>query len=190
MDIITGDALAQVSPAPTPEWREENGVRYFSVTSNGRSGQDWIDYLQELCRPAGSHAGKTLLSPDFFDSSWADRITTELAVVLGFRFTHEERVTSSLIAFGVDQGWHRPAPDVACLIRDKFTDKQLAAMGVGKALNVLCKPLVPIPGEDPVILSVNRTSTGGMLGAPCGKDDGTWIPQDAFCWEVKSYPAK
>ncbi|MEK7478188.1 MAG: hypothetical protein AAB645_02365, partial [Patescibacteria group bacterium] len=50
---------------PTCTWREQDGVIYFSVTSDGTTGEDWIKRLEGNGFRVGDYAKQVLRSPDF-----------------------------------------------------------------------------------------------------------------------------
>src|SRR3989338_4837086 len=76
---------------PTRSWREEDGVIYFSVTSDG---------------------------------------TTEVAVLKGMLFEDNDRITKKIRAEADKRKLSKPNAELACLIREKFTDKEIEAMGL------------------------------------------------------------
>src|SRR3989338_6914714 len=54
---------------PTRSWREEDGVIYFSVTSDGTTGEDWITRLESKGFRVGDYAKQVRRSPDFKPTS-------------------------------------------------------------------------------------------------------------------------
>src|SRR3989338_5485130 len=50
---------------PARSWHEEDGVIYFSVTSDGTTGEEWIKRLESDGFRIGKHARQILRSLDF-----------------------------------------------------------------------------------------------------------------------------
>ena len=116
---------------PDPRWREMDGVIYFSVTTNGTSGSDWGSRLEKKGLRIWEWAKDVLNSPDF--KPMKAGITLEIAVIRGTRFIDSDRTTKNVRAEGNRRGWKHGndiSPEIACLIREKFTDEELEAMGL------------------------------------------------------------
>jgi hypothetical protein len=75
----------------------------------------------------GDYAKQILLSPDFQSTSG---VTTEVAVLKGTFFKDNNRITREIRVGGDKRGLSKPNPEVACLIREKFTDEEIKAMGL------------------------------------------------------------
>src|SRR3989338_6302643 len=68
---------------PTRSWREEDGVIYFSVESDGTTGEDWIKRLEGNGFRVGGYAKQPLRTPSFKPTSG---MTTEVPVLKGMLF--------------------------------------------------------------------------------------------------------
>ena len=112
---------------PARSWREEDGVIYFSVTSDGTSGEDWITRLESKGFHVGDYAKQVLRSPDFKPTNG---VTTEVAVLKGMLFEDNDRITKKIRAEADKRKLLKPNAELACLIREKFTDKEIEAMGL------------------------------------------------------------
>src|SRR3989344_3005062 len=75
---------------PAHLWREENGVIYFSVTSDGTTGGQWIARLEKRGYRLSDYAKRMLRSPDFKPTKG---VTTEIAVLKGMLFADNDRLT-------------------------------------------------------------------------------------------------
>src|SRR5687767_5139046 len=75
---------------PARSWREEDGVIYFSVTSDGTTGEDWIKRLEGNGFRVRDYAKQVLRSPDFKPTNG---VTTEVAVLQGMLFEDRNRIT-------------------------------------------------------------------------------------------------
>jgi hypothetical protein len=125
--LLRGE-LTISEPTPTRSWRKENGVIYFSVTSDGTTGEDWIKRLignNYFC--SKYRAYDILRSSDFKPTSG---VTTEVAVLEGRLFKNEDLQTEKIRAVADERKLVKPNAEVACLIREKFTNKEVEAMGL------------------------------------------------------------
>ncbi len=122
--FLRGELTVSVSPRP---WREEDGIIYFTVTSDGASGEQWISRLVSKGFNVGYYARQVLRSQHFTPTN---RVTTEVVVLKGMLFEHNDRSTKKIRAEADKRKLSTPNAELACLIREKFTDKELDAMGL------------------------------------------------------------
>ena len=115
-----------ISCKPT-KWREENDIIYFSVTSDGTTGEQWIERLENKGFRVGDYAKSILRSPDFKPTSG---VTTEIAVLKGMFWNDNDRTTSNIRAEANKRKLLKPNAEVACLIREMFSDEEIEAMGL------------------------------------------------------------
>ncbi len=142
------------------KWREQDGIIYFSVTSDGTTGEEWITRLASKGYCVGDYAKQVLRSPDFKPTSG---ITTEVAVLKGLLFGDSDRITSKIRAEAKRRKLNKPNAEVACLIREHFADEEIEAMGLW-AIVVMHEPIEDSAG-DPSLLNANRDGNGRSLGA-------------------------
>lgn len=164
---------------PTKPWREENGVIYFSVTSDGTTGKEWIKRLKRKRFGVTKEARMLLLSPNFKPTSG---VTTEIAVLKGTLFEGEIRTTGQIRAEAKRRNLTEPNAEVACLIREKFTDKEIEAMG----LWYIVAMHVPIEGPDnlPYLLRANRSVHGSFLLVGRGMLFDGWRKEGGFAFSI------
>lgn len=109
-------------------WREQDGVIYFSVTSDGTTGEDWIKRLEEKKFPVSKYAKRMLCSINFKPSNG---VTTEVAILKGTLFVNNsERVTKKIQEEARTRNLTTPKPEIACLIREKISDEEVKNMGL------------------------------------------------------------
>jgi hypothetical protein len=166
---------------PVCGWREENGVIYFSVTSDGATGSDWIKRLAEKGFSVTDYAQSILRSPDFTTAKAGT--VTEVAVLKGEFFSNEEDCTTSNIRAEADKrGWLKPNAEVACLIREKFSNQEIKAMGLW------CVTAMHEPKKDPdgdlILLHAIRGVNGSWLGTYYDNSDGWWTREVGFAFAV------
>jgi len=160
------------SRAPVRRWREQDGIIYFSVTSDGTTGEDWIKRLERKSSQISHYAQQVLRSPDFQPTNG---VTTEIAVLNGLLFNDNDRITKKIRAEANRRQLIKPNAEVACLIREMFTDKKIEAMGLW-AIVVMHEPSKDYFGV-PHLLHADRFEYGRWLfvcrGEPgCGWDHG------------------
>ncbi len=142
----------------TRSWYEDMGIIYFSVTSDGTTGPEWIKRLEDNGSRVGDYARSVLCSPDFKPTSG---ITTTVAVLKGFLFGGQTRNTKEIRAQADRWQLSKPNAEVACLIREKFTNKEIEAMGLWYIV-AMHKPIEDSDGAP------------GLLSADCGVG-GSWL---------------
>ena len=154
---------------PTRSWREQDGVIYFSVTSDGTKGVDWIPRLEGKDRRVGTIAKQILNSPDFKPTTG---VVTEVAVLKGILFEDSDRVTSKIRAESDSRKLTKPNAETACLIREKFTDKEIEAMGLWWIV-AMHEPINDSDGC-PDLLGTDRDDDGSWLNAYDDRPGRRW----------------
>lgn len=161
---------------PRP-WREENGVIYFSVTSDGTTGPEWIKRLEKKGFKVSDYAKSLLLSPDFKPTSG---VKYEVAILKGMLFEDNDRITKKIRAEAGKRKFSKPNPEVACLIREMFTNEEIKTMGLVWIV-AMHEPINYFDG-DPGLLSAGRNDDGSWLLAFYGKPDGRWFRDGGFAF--------
>ncbi len=138
------------------KWTEKNGIIYFSVTSDGTSGEEWIGRLEKKGFKISDYAKSVLRSKDFIATSG---IKTEIAILKG----DDNLVTRQIRAKASDLGLTTPNSEVACLIRETFSDKEIEAMGLGWL--VVMHESIKDFGGDQRLLILRRHGADSSLGA-------------------------
>ncbi len=164
---------------PTRSWREKYGVIYFSVTSDGATGEDWIKRLEGNGFRVGDYAKQVLRSPDFKPTSG---VTTEVAVLKGPLFEDNDRITKKIRAEADRRTLSKPNTEVACLIREKFTDEEIEAMDLWYIV-AMHKPINDSDGG-PGLLHARRSGGGRWLGAFIDGPGGGWRRDGGFAFAV------
>lgn len=165
---------------PTRSWREEDGVIYFSVTSDGTTGEDWIKRLEGNGFPVVFGSAKHVLcSPDFKPTSG---VTTEVAVLKGMLFEDNDRITKKIRAEADKRKLIKPNAELACLIREKFTDKEIEAMGLWYIV-AMHEPIND-SGGDPRLLRADRDDGGRWLSACSDGPGDRWGRGSGFAFAV------
>jgi len=164
---------------PTPSWREQDGAIYFSVISDGATGEEWIKRLENKGFRIGDYAKQLLCSSNFQPTSG---VTTEIAVLKGMLFQENDRTTKKIRAKAGEHKLMKPNAEVACLIREKFTDEEIEAMGL-LWIVVMHEPINDFDGC-PGLLSASRCGDGRWLRAYYGRPGSRWLRVNGFAFVV------
>ena len=164
---------------PSRSWRKEDGVIYFSVTSDGTTGPQWIERLEGKGFRLSDYAKQVLRSPDFKPTNG---VTTEIAVLKGMLFEDNDRSTKKIRAEADKRKLEKPNAELACLIREKFTDKDIEAMGLWYIV-AMHEPINDSDG-DPYLLSADRYDDGRWLSACDYRPDYRWFRGLGFAFAV------
>lgn len=164
---------------PVLKYREENGVIYFKVVSDGTTGEEWITRLENAGFKLSKYAKKLLLSKEFKATTG---ITYEIAVLKGGLFTDSNRITKKIRNEADKRKLVTLSPEVACLIREMFSDEEIKAMG----LNWIVIMHKPIKDSDGVLslLNANRHVVGSWLTASDVNSGYGWHDAYGFAFGV------
>lgn len=164
---------------PEKSWRENDGVIYFTVTSDGATGAEWIARLEKKGFRVGDYAKQVLLSKDFKPTTG---VTTEVAVLKGMLFEDNQRITKNIRKNAEDRKLETPNAEIACLIREKFTDEEIEAMGLIWIV-AMHEPIKDSDG-DPSLLHARRDDVGRWLHACYDEPDRGWDREIGFAFAV------
>ena len=164
--------------APVRTRRDEDGIIYFSVTSDGTTGEGWITRLEAKGFRVGNYAKQLLRSYDFQPTKG---VTTEVAVLKGSRWHDDDRITKKIRAEAFKMKFASINAEMACLIREYFTDQALKELGLNW-INIMHDP-IKVNGET-YRLVVHRNDGGGWLDAHDGIAYDGWSRSDGFAFAV------
>lgn len=176
--FVDGVATAtQKVAVPVPLWREEAGIIRFSVTSDGTTGSAWIERLEKAGIKLGTYAKSVLRSPDFKPTNG---VTTEIWVLKGELFSDFNRNSRNIRVHASRKKLTTPNAEVACLIREKFSDEEIKAMG----LTWIITMHEPIKDSDgyPRLLGAHRFGGAPWLSAYYGLPDNAWDRESGFAF--------
>jgi len=172
--LLCGELL--VVSDPTRKFYERCGIFYFSVTSRGKTGPDWIDYFEKSGSPISAGARKLLLSPDFKPTAG---VTTRIAMLSGWSFSEGYRVTANIrhTALALTT-FTEPNAEVACLVCAMFTKEALQVVGLSRV--VVMHEAIDDDAGIPLLLTVEVAGQRLGLGTCYGGIEGTWPPEYSF----------
>jgi len=163
---------------PDKSWHEEGGVIYFSVTSDGTTGEGWIERLKSKGFRMDESAERILRSEDF---KITNGVVTEVAVLKGKLFSDRNRITKNIRAEASKRKLMKPNAEIACLIREKFSDEQLKAMGLWWIM-VMHKPVKSVKYSDGNLLAMHCSFGGNWLASGCNSSAYSWSRKDGFAF--------
>ncbi len=156
-----------VSDSIVQKWTEENGVIRLSVTSDGRTGKNWVTDFKK--KGFGVNAStKSVLRSRYYEPTVG--ITSSVVILRGDLFPRNDLVSYKICTEAERRRLIKPNAEVACLVRKKFSDKELEEMGL-LWIVVFHNPIKDFDGDDK-LLGV----WPGNLRACDGRRDCRWHP--------------
>lgn len=168
-------SLESIGEKPLLPWREQNGVIYITVTSDGTTGEKWIARLEQKGFRVSPYAKSLLCSQDFQPTTG---VTYEIAILKGVLFADDDRSSRNIRAEAERRQLIKPSAEIACLIREKFTDQEIEAMGLWWI--VVMHESTKDSGAGLDLFSVDRDDGGRWLNAYCDDPDNSWSRDDGF----------
>lgn len=169
-------------PCMVRKYQELSGIIRFTLPpTDGITGPVWITRLERKDITIGDNARKMLLSKKFVPTTGVVR---EIAVLKGESFTGENRITRNILAEGTRLGFQHGKesnPEIACQIREMFTNKEVNEMGL---LWIITMHEPVIVGDDPRLLVVDCDGGDPWLYAYCGKPGRRWDREGGFALVV------
>jgi len=161
-------------------WREQDGIIRFTLPpTDGTTGQQWIERLAGKKIQIGDCARSMLLSYDFKPTTG---VTTEIAVLKGTLFEDSERITKNILAVAETKKLTKLNAEVACLIREMFTDAEIEEMGL-RWIIAMHEPINDSDG-DPRLLGTSRHDDGPWLDANYDRPGLRWFRDRGFALAV------
>ncbi len=108
------------------KWQSNSDGVHFPLVSDGTTGPEWIKRLENKGYSVDGYAKKLLKLPEFKPTN---NMTAEIIVIRSEMFTGAERTTENIRAFAKANNYITPNPEVACLMRERFTDEEMRVMG-------------------------------------------------------------
>jgi hypothetical protein len=138
---------------------EQDDFIYITVTSDGTTGPEWIKRLKAKgCNVSTGRAEGFLLSKDFIPTKG---ITTKIAILRRELFRGGRSQTMRDVSnFARKHKLQQPNMEVACLLREKLTDKKIEQMGLWWII-IMHKPVIVDCGPSYIyhtLLGLSRTS--------------------------------
>ncbi len=161
------------------DWQERDGIVYFTVTSDGTTGEHWILRLEGNGFRVGDYAKQVLLHPEFNPTR---NLTSDVAVLKGTVFDDNDRCTEKIRAEAARRKLSMPQAELACLLREKFTDEDIDEMGLSYIV-AMHEPINDAGGI-PRLLNADRSHGGRWLYAHGDRPDRTRDRDFGFAFVV------
>lgn len=147
-----------------------------SITSVGKTGEEWITRLESNGFRVGDYAKKLLRNAAVTTTTGT---VYDLVVIKGEEFpTDAARTNEAIRALAKSRGYLTPPIEVAPLLRESITDKEIEEMGL-YALIVMHEPVADADGGLR-LLGVDRRDGGRWLFAFFGSPQCLWFRDDGF----------
>jgi hypothetical protein len=162
-------------PTHSRSWLQLTMV-YFSVTSTGMTGENWLKFLEESGKTVSKDVRVVLASSALRPT---DGVTYFIGVIPGTIFNDGGRRLTTVWNFAQTRGFTRPTLEVSLLIRQKFLPQQIISMRFG-AIAVLHSPVLDASGK-PCLLSVKGDPDDGEDHLDSiGPIRGDWPEEQGF----------
>ena len=159
---------------PERQWNEKDGIIRFSVTSNGKTGPEWEDYLKKAGHSISQYAHDLLHSDEFVPTN---SVTYEIVILKGERYSDDKRSTKNIRKDAETRKLSTPNPEIACLNRDKFSNKEIEQMGLTWIITM--HESIKDSDGSPDLLGVRRGG-GSWLNANWDDPDNRWNRDNGF----------
>lgn len=165
---------------PARRWREEDGVIYFTLPpTDGTTGEGWIERIEGKRFRLSGYAKSVLRSADFVPTSG---IVHKIAVLKGLLFSDRDRAVKNIRTEAECRKLEKPNAEVACLIRENFSDEEIEAMRLW-CIVVMHDPINDSVG-DPLLLGAHRGGGGRWLRAYYDEPDLRWGRGSGFAFAL------
>ena len=160
-------------------WREDDGVIYCHVISNGLTGHQWIEYFERRNLAIDDEIKRLLLSKEFQPTN---DVVTQIAIIKSVIL--KNNWTTKQICAEADKRmlgkFMRHSVELACLIRAKFDNNELDLMGL-RWIIVMQEPIKgPLGGQ----FLISIASTGLGICAVCHvNEEWPWLSGGGFMFE-------
>jgi hypothetical protein len=159
-------------PAEEKKWFEKDGMIYFTVTSNGKSGKEWIEHFEFRRIKMNDRTRRILLKIKASKKS----TTFQIVVIKG----KLNRITLNIRTEADKRKFEKPNAEVACLIRDMFTDGEINMMGL-MWIATMHEPIKDSDG-DPIILGTGCYDSDSWLLANLDEPGSEWHREGGFAF--------
>jgi hypothetical protein len=174
---------APAAPELPRRWSEKDGVISFTTVSDGTTGQRWFTRLEASGKRVGPYAKSVLLSKDFVSTTG---VTTLVRVLKGELWSDNERITRNIRAEADRRKFIKPNAEVACLIRDLFSNADIKTMGLTWIV-AMHDPIEDSVGL-PRLLTADRNDDDYSLDACLDHPGDGWRRVSGFAFALPQVP--
>lgn len=152
----------------------------LSVTSDGSTGEIWIEKLRAKGFHVGDYAKSLLTSNEFEPTNGTQH---RVIILKGFQFEDRHRTSRDIRGHAQCCGLSTPNAEVACLIREKLSDEDIESLGL-QWIVVMHEPIISIIHE-PSLLRITRRDEGRWIYAGGGFPNDKWGRDAGFAFVKK-----
>ena len=174
-----------MNTAPTTLTVDDEGNIHFTLTSNGLTREQWETHLEHRGCRIGDSARNVLRCAS---KAPTNGVTYNIVVRPGKSISNSDRITKKIRAAADKKGWVKPHWEVACLIRDTFTNEQLEKLGIGLWCIVTMHEHIKDSDGHQSLLESSRVIDSRELDACSSKSSGRWDRGDGFAFVVLQGP--
>jgi hypothetical protein len=164
--------------------READGVIYLTATQDKQVVGDELIARMEKNGNRMSDSGKNLLRSKEFKPSAIG--VYEVAVLKGLLFEDHIRTTENVHAKAREMKLEMPNADIACLIREQFSNKEICDMGLWWIV-AMHRP-INVSAQNSFLLSASRDGDCRWLGVWHGYPSNSWGCGSGFAFLLQNQP--
>lgn len=154
----------------------------MKLTTLGLSGKDWIKRLEKGKYNIGSYAKELILSKEFEAARPKKGQEFAIEFVKVADLGKSYATTTELREYAQKKGWAVPTPEVALLIRETMSDKDIEELDTWYVA-ALHDPIVDLRGG-PSVLCASRNGGGRWVNAYWDDPRLKWLADGAFAFVV------
>ncbi|MFA6042698.1 MAG: hypothetical protein WCV85_04625 [Patescibacteria group bacterium] len=151
----------------------------FTITTNGRSGEQCITDLKKNSFSLEGAAWQLLSDKDFVTTNG---VTYKLALIMGDEFIDIGRTDKNIRTEAYQRGYVDPPVELGAYLREMYADEDLEKMGLW-SLILMHKPILNSLGGL-FILGISRARAGRLLCAFKGHTACHWDRNNGFVFLV------
>ena len=144
------------------KWTKKRGIIKFSLKSDGRTGREWIARLESKGIHVEDTAKRVLRSKGFKPT--AASTSYKVTILKSELFSDSELTTGNVYKLAEKYKLSSAHAEIACLIRDKFSDSELRDMGLEWVI-VMHKPIKDKEGKAKILFVYHTDDEGPWLNA-------------------------
>lgn len=157
-------------------------MKTYKLKSLGLTGQEWLERLEKKKYNIGYYTKDILLSKDW--KPLEKDVEQEIAIIT----ISNTQTTNEIKNMAKELKYEMPHPEIACLIRENISDKEIQEMGLWYIVT-MHEPIKDSVGV-PHLLDSDRDDGGRWLYAGCRRPDGRWDGSGGFAFAVPQVSPK
>lgn len=157
-------------------------MKTYKLKSLGLTGQEWLERLEKKKYNIGYYTKDILLSKDW--KPLEKDVEQEIAIIT----ISNTQTTNEIKNMAKELKYEMPHPEIACLIRENISDKEIQEMGLWYIVT-MHEPIKDSDG-DPLLLSSDRDDDGRWLRAFYDGPGAFWSDDGGFAFAAPQVSPK